>query len=62
MTKGRSAVDPSKMTRDQLKKIVADARKVKFDPSPYKNIDKAVAAFHETGKALTELVKKNPDA
>jgi hypothetical protein len=50
------------MTREQLKQFVVAARKQKFDPSPYKNVQKGLAAFRETGKSLLELVKKNPDA
>lgn len=50
------------MTRDQLKKLVASARNQKFDPSPYKQIQKGLAQFREAGKALADMAKKNPNA
>lgn len=50
------------MTREQLTKMVAAARKQKFDPSPYKNVQKGLALFHQAGKALADLAKKNPNA
>jgi hypothetical protein len=55
-------MDASKMTRDQLKKAVAAARKQSFDPKPYKNLQKGLKAFREGAKSLADMAKKNPNA
>lgn len=55
-------MDAAKMTRDQLKKVIASARKTKFDPSPYKNMQKGLNAFKDSAKQLAAVVKQNPDA
>jgi hypothetical protein len=54
-------VDASKMTRDQLKKTVAAARKQKVDLKKLKGPEKALKAFRDSAKALAELAKKNPN-
>jgi hypothetical protein len=54
-------VDASKMTRDQLKKAVATARKQRFDPKPLANIKKGMKAFEDGAKKLAALAKQLPD-
>jgi hypothetical protein len=56
-----ASVDAAKMTRDQLKKVVAAARKQKFDPKPYSNIKKGMKAFEDGAKKLAALAKQLPD-
>ena len=55
-------MDAAKMTRADLKKVLAAARKEKFDPKPYKNADKDLKAFRASGKELIDMAKRNPDA
>lgn len=49
------------MTRDQLKKAVATARKQRFDPKPLANIKKGMKAFEDGAKKLAALAKQLPD-
>lgn len=54
-------MDASKMTRADLQKIIATGKKGKFDPAPYKSVDKELKTFREAGKSLADLAKKNPN-
>jgi hypothetical protein len=54
-------MDASKMSRDQLKKFAAEGKKQKFDPAPWKAIQKDVQELAKGGKSLAELAKQMPE-
>jgi hypothetical protein len=49
------------MTVDQLKKVLAEGKKHQLDPKRLQAVQKDLKEFHDAGKPLADVAKKNPE-